>query len=526
MKIIIFIFLVILGFTYEVFSQISPGELAKVHAQLEGMSKCTQCHTLGDKVSNSKCLACHTEIKERVDQQKGYHASTAVKGKECASCHNDHHGKNFQIIRFDEVKFEHNLTGFKLEGAHSKKKCMDCHKPANITNLKLKSKTYTYMGLSTECVSCHVDYHQKTLSTTCSNCHGQESFKPAVKFNHASTKFPLLGSHQKVDCEKCHKIEVREGKKFQIFNGIQFNNCTSCHKDVHDNKFGQNCSQCHSETSFHNIKGNKNFDHNKTGFKLEGKHATVNCQLCHKTSISDPLKHDKCNDCHLDYHKSQFAKAGKTPDCSECHTVKGFSPSNYTIEKHNQSKFALQGSHIATPCFECHKKSENWSFRQIGQTCVDCHKNIHKGSISQKYYPNENCNNCHIVNSWNEVKFDHSLTNFKLTGAHIQLTCKQCHFTKDKLGLEQQKFSGLPQNCANCHTDKHNKQFEKNGVTDCNECHVTDNWKVSIFDHSKTAFKLDGKHENVACNKCHKLDSNQHIIYKINNFKCESCHLQ
>ena len=33
----------------------------------------------------SKCLTCHTEIKESIDQQKGYHASVAVKGKECAS---------------------------------------------------------------------------------------------------------------------------------------------------------------------------------------------------------------------------------------------------------------------------------------------------------------------------------------------------------------------------------------------------------------------------------------------------------
>ena len=37
---------------YPVYGQISPGELAKVHLQLEGMSNCTQCHILGKKVSN------------------------------------------------------------------------------------------------------------------------------------------------------------------------------------------------------------------------------------------------------------------------------------------------------------------------------------------------------------------------------------------------------------------------------------------------------------------------------------------
>ena len=37
-----------------VYAQISPGDLAKVHSQLEGMTNCTKCHTLGDKVSNDK----------------------------------------------------------------------------------------------------------------------------------------------------------------------------------------------------------------------------------------------------------------------------------------------------------------------------------------------------------------------------------------------------------------------------------------------------------------------------------------
>jgi uncharacterized paraquat-inducible protein A len=67
----ILLLILTIGFVNPLFSQISPGELSQAHAHLEGMSKCTQCHTLGDKVSNIKCLACQTEIKERIDQQKG-----------------------------------------------------------------------------------------------------------------------------------------------------------------------------------------------------------------------------------------------------------------------------------------------------------------------------------------------------------------------------------------------------------------------------------------------------------------------
>lgn len=55
------------------YAQISPGKLAKAHAELEGMSNCTQCHTLGGGPDTKKCLACHQEIQQRLDQKKGYH---------------------------------------------------------------------------------------------------------------------------------------------------------------------------------------------------------------------------------------------------------------------------------------------------------------------------------------------------------------------------------------------------------------------------------------------------------------------
>ncbi len=82
--------------------QISPGPLSQPHSQLEGISKCTSCHDLGDKVSNTKCLDCHKPLKARVVQNKGFHASREVKGKDCITCHSEHHGLKFESIRFDE----------------------------------------------------------------------------------------------------------------------------------------------------------------------------------------------------------------------------------------------------------------------------------------------------------------------------------------------------------------------------------------------------------------------------------------
>jgi len=512
---------------YHALAQLSPGDLSDAHAHLEGLSNCTQCHILGEKVSNEKCLNCHSELKNRVDQQKGYHSSTEVKGKQCIACHSDHHGKKFEMIRFDKTTFDHKLAGYELLGAHSKQECNKCHKPGFIANKEIKKKNYTFLGLNQKCLTCHDDYHQNTLSQTCSNCHTFEKFKPASKFNHDKSKFPLLGKHAKVECAKCHKKETRNGENFQVFAGIKSANCTDCHKDVHNNKFGQTCTKCHSEESFHIIKGMSSFDHSKTNFQLVGQHRYIKCADCHKTKYTDPIKHNRCADCHKDYHNNQFAVQGQSPDCKQCHNNTKFAGSTFTIEDHNKGKFILEGAHLATPCFACHKKEEKWNFRQIGEKCNDCHQDIHKKNIDSKFYPEENCKTCHSVNAWSEIKtFNHSLTRFELTGAHIKTDCIACHF-KTENGKKVQQFRNLSIECIGCHNDIHQGQFEENDKIECQKCHETVQWKPSKFDHNTAQFKLDGKHKDVACIKCHKpVISKQetYIQYKIKDFRCEACH--
>lgn len=508
--------------------QISPGELAEVHSALEGMSNCTQCHTLGSKVSDEKCLACHTEIKVRVEAGKGYHSSTAVTGKACVTCHNDHHGRTFEILRFEKELFDHKLSGYELSGAHAKKACNDCHKKEFITDQKIRNKKYpSFLGLGTECLSCHEDYHQKTLSSACTNCHTYDAFKPASKFDHNLSKFKLAGKHQSVDCIKCHKMETIDGKQVQKFKGIAFDNCTSCHLDAHQNRFGQDCRQCHNEESFHQVLGMKDFDHNKTGFILEDKHQVVACNLCHKTSFTASVKHDRCSDCHSDYHNNEFAKNGFSPDCSDCHNTKGFTFFSFTVERHNLSNFPLEGAHMAIPCFDCHRKTDRWSFRNIGLRCSECHKDIHEPYLDQKYYPGSDCRVCHSTSGWSGVSFNHDKTGFILEGKHKLQSCRSCHFIKDATGNTSQNFSEVSTACSSCHTDIHYRQFEQEGITNCTRCHEFENWKATRFDHNTARFILDGKHINVACNKCHKTVRDgelTYIQYILNDFKCESCH--
>ncbi len=508
-------------------AQISPGKLAEPHAHLEGLSNCTKCHLLGEKVTNEKCLDCHREIAARITGRKGYHFSAEVRANDCIECHSDHHGRNFKMIRFDADEFDHSQAGYDLHGAHAGLSCRNCHKPEFITDSKIRGRPSTYLGLDQKCLSCHNDYHQGTLSSDCVSCHDFKVFRPASRFDHRKTRFSLRGKHADVECIKCHKIIRHNGIEMQEFAGVAFENCTACHVDVHDNKFGQNCIQCHSEVSFRSVKQMNDFNHARTNFPLMGKHQYVACAACHKSGYARAMKYEFCYDCHTDYHNDQFVRQGRRQDCSHCHSTLGFEQSDFTVQMHNESGFMLGGAHLATPCFACHKKTNKWSFREIGKTCMDCHENIHEPYLDKKYYLEAGCEGCHTSNRWNEIEFDHSETGFKLEGAHFRQSCRTCHFISGGEGIVYQEFSQLSASCVSCHEDVHNGQFGETSGSYCLKCHDYADWSAGRFDHDQTAFKLVGKHKDVACNKCHLQVVTAEITYtqyKLEDYTCEACH--
>ncbi|MBZ0199861.1 MAG: cytochrome C [Ignavibacteriaceae bacterium] len=506
-------------------AQISPGDLTKAHANLEGMSNCTKCHVLGEQINNSKCLDCHKEIGQLVNHGGGYHSTSDVKGKDCWSCHSEHHGRNFRIINFDPDNFDHSKTDFILTGKHEKTKCRDCHRSKFVKDGELKKRSKTYLGLSSECIACHEDSHQGTLGNDCNSCHNTEAFNPAKKFNHSQTAYKLTDAHIKVECIGCHKIEKKNGKDFQLFKPVEFGTCTSCHKDVHLGKFGKDCTTCHSISSFKNI-NRQSFDHDKTIYSLIGMHKSVQCNECHKESITAKLKHEFCFDCHSDFHKGQFTGEGKIEDCSSCHNEAGFIPSLYTIDKHNKIEFQLTGSHLAVSCQGCHKKTELWEFKLVETRCVDCHENIHGNELSEKFLPKNDCTSCHSTERWSAIVFEHDSTDFKLLGKHIYVSCRKCHYVENINKANEHKFVSLSKDCVTCHKDVHFGQFSSE-ENSCFTCHSFNDWKPVKFDHNKTKFTLDGGHKNIDCSRCHKTVKeigNIFVKYKLEDFKCAACH--
>lgn len=495
---------VILLASLDVTGQLSPGELTRSHADLEGIRNCTKCHVLGDKVSNDKCLECHKDLRSRIQSRKGYHASREVKGKECASCHSEHHGRSFEMVRFDQKTFDHKLTGYELTGSHKKIDCRDCHKPDLISNREIRTRKNTFLGLSQDCAACHEDTHQRTLGTDCASCHTTEAFAPATKFDHNKADFPLIGKHRQVDCKDCHKEETREGKKFQRFADVAFSECSSCHSDPHQNKLLQRCEECHTEQGFADFRGKGRFNHSRTSFPLKGKHQQIDCAACHtfdatpRTIFTDRtgILTTDCNQCHEDKHEGRFGS-----NCANCHQEESFaSVKNLDQFDHSVTEFALVGKHQQVDCRDCHTESLLEPLPH--NTCASCHTDYHEGQFIREG-PVRDCADCHTVQGFEGSLYtfeDHAKTAFPLDGAHLATPCFACHLKKEKW-----VFRDLGGQCVNCHDDIHNghiptKYYPENR---CDQCHLTSRWQDSRFDHDQTPFQLLGMHLQQDCRACH-----------------------
>ncbi len=285
---------------------------------------------------------------------------------------------------------------------------------------------------------------------------------------------PLARAHQSLNgtgnCIKCHEVSTRS----PTFR------CVECHREIagelqqnrglhatfpRSGPAGSACVKCHSDhngVEFQMIHWDptpKGFDHSKTGFTLDGKHVGVSCRTCHNAQ-----------------HIPAAARALLTT------------------------------------------KDLNRTWMGLSATCTTCHEDKHKGRFGP------NCLQCHSTSDWKGARidkehFDHSKTQFPLTGAHREVACEKCH-TAGSDGMP--RYAGIQfSRCSDCHSDPHKGEFKPG----CDSCHSTFTWKkstfISKFDHSKTKFPLLGKHLDVPCLNCHKSADFQAPMAFAN---CTDCH--
>jgi hypothetical protein len=474
---------------------------------------------------------------------------------DCAGCHQDPHrgqlGRTCQQCHGTSdwkalPGFDHSRTHFALTGGHARAACQKCHTPTE------PGGTPRWKGLVFDrCTACHADPHHGAFVSACQTCHSTVAWKsvPATrladKFDHATTKYPLLGKHLQVGCEQCHA--AGDFKK-----PLAFQKCSDCHRpDPHSGQFAQRadageCASCHTVEGFKPAKFGLR-EHNATAYPLQGKHASVGCEKCHipagKATLYR-LKFAQCSDCHRDVHDRQFAAAPLLNRCESCHTVQEFRPSTFTLTRHQSSEFPLRGSHVAVACSDCHKPMEEpdrekiTRYRFQDRSCATCHRDPHGGQFAQRMRraagngKPAGCEACHSLASWKELsRFDHASTEFALLGAHRAVACADCHHPPNlETTLVNVNFQTAPRSCEGCHRDPHGGQFAGAGMTEkCASCHNSNQWKPSLFDHNaRTRFPLEGVHKNVRCARCHSrtrlVEGNEVLFYKPTPTECAACH--
>jgi hypothetical protein len=306
------------------------------------------------------------------------------------------------------------------------------------------------------------------------------------------------------------------------YHGTLKGDCISCHKE-------------HPGATRSVIPLDKQkFDHSLAAYKLEGKHAKVQCDECHQKQRTKEapgiyyvgLKYRACADCHRDPHSRQFAAA-----CEKCHAVQGWTGSELRFAHDLDSAYKLEGRHKTVECIKCHKPKApaatlgSAPFKGLARECAGCHRDVHRQQFAAA------CTACHTTAGWTKrnLVFSHAAdSTFPLVGKHAQVRCEKCHRPPQRgqpLGLAL--FRGLSKDCCDCHRDPHRGQLE----LACTKCHFPGGWRLKQvqFDHTRDSqYPLTGKHASVGCIKCHQpLDSRGRLgsaQFKALAKACEGCH--
>ena len=422
----------------------------------------------------------------------------------CTDCHTFTAWKPLRNL----MEFDHGKTRYPLRGLHQGVSCTQCHVSLVFTNV------------GTRCSDCHADIHRRQFGSQCESCHSVQGWQVSLtSIRNHQNRFPLIGAHATVPCDACHK-----GAATSQFAGLS-TECIACHVQNFAQttlpnhqvaQFPTTCEQCHTMDSWLGAA----FDHAKfTGFALTGMHARLECTACHIGGKFQGTSAN-CMSCHLkDYTGTtnpNHVQAGLPQDCALCHTTASWAGAKFD---HNTfTKFPLTGGHVNVPCAQCHV---NGRFAGTPTDCASCHLADFRKTTNPNHvaggFPTD-CAMCHTTSSWAGAAFDHSKTAFPLTGAHLQVSCVNCHVGG--------KYAGLSTACASCHLADFQKTSNPNHValgfpTDCSTCHGTASWAGASFDHNTfTKFPLTGAHVTVPCLQCHVNGR-----FAGTPTDCASCHL-
>lgn len=269
--------------------------------------------------------------------------------------------------------------------------------------------------------------------------------------------------------------------------------------------------------------------------RLSASHAELEgvrtCTACHQLRRAG-VDGDRCLDCHEPLARRIAEGTGyhatlNERDCGACHkehlgregALVRFDTASF---RHERVGFELRGAHVDLACQGCHQpdlitatdvRSFDGRPGFLGRTllglptaCRACHR---ADSPHGDQFEGRGCDACHGEVEWEDPpRFDHDEAPFRLTGAHRQVACADCHTRAgagDDVGL---RYTGTGHaSCAACHSDPHGPAM----AGACDDCHTTEDWhRVTQdavdrgFDHDRTGFPLTGGHRGLECAACHQ----------------------
>lgn len=252
------------------------------------------------------------------------------------------------------------------------------------------------------------------------------------------------------------------------------------------------------------------------------------CAACHAEPWSPENMAQRCLTCHTQIQDEMSApgslhgKVGKSAriTCHDCHVehhgaaagLTSFDAANFP---HQETGFSLAEHRFntgTTPfvCADCHIEQIS-SFSPA--VCGTCHGRLDAAfTTAHRQAFGEDCLACHDgVDRY--AAFDHNRVKFALAGAHQPLSCEKCHANARSV----RDLQSAPLTCEGCHLaeDAHQGSYG----TQCGGCHQPTRWQEATFDHSRSAFALDGAHSKVSCKDCHRDGT-----YKGTPRECAACH--
>ncbi len=255
--------------------------------------------------------------------------------------------------------------------------------------------------------------------------------------------------------------------------------------------------------------------HDKTTFRLEGRHLDVACESCHLKGVYKGTP-TTCFACHWQRRQDDRYRLQLGSQCEQCHRPVGWTATRF--DHGAATRMPLAGAHAQLPCQSCHA---NGNFRAAQTSCISCHKDDYQSAREPNHvaaaFPTT-CDTCHRASdaTFRQARFDHQ-SSFPLVGRHATQACAACH--------KNNVYRGTARDCVGCHRDAYNRTTTPNHAaagfsTACESCHrPTDStFSGAGFNHN-AVFPLVGQHAVQACVVCHKSN-----VYRGTARECVGCH--